>query len=134
MMRPSRFRHLVVALVVLATWVAVAEAQQPLLVDRGGRVLATPQVSAIYLGDYWLTAEGASDRARFDAFIPAWLAGPSITDVLAQYRVTSASFTASEIVQGASPVEFPDADAQALIQQELAAGRITGGAEAVHVI
>ena len=134
MVRPSRFRHLLIAAFVLAVWVSAAEAQQPLLVDRGGRVLTTPQVSAIYLGNYWLTTQGASDRGRIDAFLPTWLAGPSITDVLAQYRVTSASFTSSEVVQGASPVDFTDADAQALVQQELAAGRITGAAQAVHVI
>jgi hypothetical protein len=125
---------LVLVTAVIAAWVAVALAASPLLVDRGGRVLSTPQVSAIYFGDYWSTPQGASDALHLDAFLQAWVAGPSVTGVLAQYRVGSGSFASSDKVGGAAPVAFTDADAQALVQQELAAGRVVSGDQTVHVV
>src|SRR5438309_1902581 len=64
----------------------------PLLVNHGGKVLTAPQVSGIYLGGYWSTAQGASDALHTDTFIQTWLSGPSVTGVLAQYGVGSASF------------------------------------------
>src|SRR5438477_1677077 len=127
-------RLLAVVAILIAVWVTVAVGAAALLVDRGGTVLTNPQISAIYLGDYWVTPQGASDAQHTDSFLQAWLAGPSVTDVLAQYRVTAASFASSDKVGGASPAQFADADAQALVRQELAAGRVVGGTQAVHVI
>ena len=137
MLKERPFRRVVlVTIVVAAAWAALATADHlgVRLTDRGGRVLATPQVSAIYLGDYWLTGQGVSDQGRIDSFLQTWLTGPAITGVLAQYRVTSASFATSEILRGTVTSPFSDLDAQAVIQQELAANRIVGGPEAVHVI
>jgi hypothetical protein len=125
---------LVLVVAVAAVWVAVALAATPLLVDRGGRVLTAPQVSAIYLGDYWSTTQGSAEALHLDAFLRAWIAGPSVTGVLAQYRVGPGTFSASDKVTTASPAQFTDANAQALVQQELAAKRVVGGPQAVHVI
>jgi hypothetical protein len=118
----------------VSVWVAVAIGAAALLVDHGGTVLTSPQVTAIYLGDYWVTSQGASDAFHTDSFLQAWLAGPSVSVVLAQYRVASASFASSDKVAGASPAQFTDADAQALVKKELAAGRVAGGGQTVHVI
>ncbi len=125
---------LVLAAAVAAVWVAVALAAAPQLVDRGGPVLTAPQVSAIYLGDYWSTTQGSAEALHFDAFLKAWIAGPSVTGVLAQYRVGPGSFSSSDKVTVASPAGFTDANAQALVQQELAARRVVGGPQTVHVI
>ena len=118
----------------VAVWVAAALAATPLLVDRGGPVLSAPQVSAIYLGDYWSTTQGAAEALHIDAFLRAWVAGPSVTGVLAQYRVGAGRFSSSDKVTTASPAGFTDANAQALVQQELAAKRVVGGPQTVHVI
>ena len=124
-----------VLVAVLALRVAlVAAAPAAVLTDHGGRVLSSPQVSAIFLGDYWVTSQGANEAFPIDAFLQAWLAGPSVTDVLAQYRVTSAGFSSSDKVPGASPEQFTDADAQALVQEEIAARRGVAGDDTVHVI
>jgi hypothetical protein len=120
-----------VALVLVTVAVAVGA---PLLVDHGGKVLTTPQVTAIYLGDYWATQQGASDALYTDTFLQTWLAGPSVTGVLAQYRIVSASFASSDKVAAASPAQFTDADAQALVQQEIAAGRVVNGPQTIHVV
>jgi hypothetical protein len=125
---------LVLAAAVVAVWAAVALGATPLLVDHGGRVLSTPRVSAIYLGDYWSTPQGAGEALHLDAFLQAWIAGPSVTGVLAQYRVGAGSFASSDKVAGASPVTFTDTDAQALVRQELAAGRVVSGSQTVHVV
>jgi hypothetical protein len=125
---------LVLAAALVAAWVAVALAATPLLVDRGGRVLTAPRVSAIYLGDYWSTPQGAAEAQHLDAFLQAWVVGPSVTGVLAQYRVGAGSFSSSDKVTGAAPAGFTDANARALVQQELAAKRVVGGAQMVHVI
>lgn len=130
--RPAR--HVLLATVVIAVWVGVAAAGPALLVDHGGRVLGNPQVSAIYLGDYWTARQGASDLLHTDAFLQAWIAGPSVTGVLAQYGVSAGSFVSSVTVAGAAPLEFTDAAAQALVQQQLAARRVVGGDETVHVV
>jgi hypothetical protein len=122
------------ATAVLAPWVAVAAGADALLVDHGGKVLATPQVSAIYLGDYWVTRPGASDALHTDVFLQAWLVGPSVPGVLAQYGVGAGSFASSDTVGGASPSQFTDADAQALVQQEIAAGGVVTGDQTVHVV
>jgi hypothetical protein len=128
----------VVGLLVFVALLALGRATdaQPaaLLVDHGGRVLTAPQVSAIYLGDFWAAGQGAGEALHTDAFLQAWLAGPSVTDVLAQYRVASASFASANTVPGASPAQFTDADAQALLQQEIAAGRVVAGEQMVHVV
>lgn len=134
MQKARDFGFAVVIIALVALWVEVAAAQTPLLVFRGGRVLDTPQVSAIYVGDYWSTSAGLADASSTDAFLGSWTVGPSVTDVLAQYDVQSVAFTGSTPVSGAAPVEFTDADAQALVQQELAAGNVTGGRQAVHVV
>src|SRR5260370_323683 len=94
-------RLFVVAGAVLVVFVAVALGA-PLLVNHGGKVLTTPQVTAIYLGNYWSMPQGASDALHNDAFLQAWLSGPSVTDVLAQYGVVAASFASSEKVAGAA--------------------------------
>ena len=97
-------------------------------------MLTTPQVSGIYLGDYWSTAQGASDALHTDTFIQTWLSGPSMTDVLAQYGVGGASFASSVKVAATSPLQFTDADAQALVQQQIAAGRVVFGDQTIQVI
>lgn len=130
--RASRFVVLTTA--VIAVWVAVAAGAAPLLVDRGGRVLASPRVSAIYFGDHWATREGAGEALHTDAFLQAWIAGPSVTGVLAQYGVGGGSVLGSATVPGGAPAGFTDADAQALVQRELAAGRVAGGDDTVHVL
>ena len=132
-------RSRVVGLLVFVALLALngaSQAQQPaaLLTDHGGRVLTGPQVSAIYLGDFWAAGQGASEALHSDTFLQTWLGGPSITDVLAQYRVTSATFVSSGKVAGAAPVQFGDADVQALVQQEIAAGRVVNGDQTVHVV
>jgi hypothetical protein len=104
------------------------------LVDHGGRVLSNPQVSAIYLGDYWATRQGASDALHTDTFLQTWLAGASMTDVLAQYGVGAGSFAGSDKVPGGAPAPFTDADAQALVQQEIAARRVVAGDQTIHVV
>jgi hypothetical protein len=136
MLKACYIWHLTLAAVLVAVSITLAAAQSPqaLLVDKGGRVLTDPTVSAIYVGDYWNTSQGLADQAHIDAFLPAWLKGLSVTAVLSQYRVATASFTSSDKVAGAAPFEFTDDDAQALVQQELAAGRIVSGDQAVHVI
>jgi hypothetical protein len=125
---------LVLVLAVVAVWAASAVGATPLLVDQGGRVLSAPQVSAIYLGDYWLSGQGAADAAHLDAFLQMWIDGPSVTDVLAQYRIAPGRFTNSDKVPGAVPAEFTDADAQALVQQEIAARRVVASPQTVHVV
>src|SRR3954470_11217253 len=125
---------ILLTIALLAVGVAVAVGADALVVDHGGTVLSAPQVSAIYLGDFWVTSPGGSDALHTDAFLQAWLAGPSVTDVLAQYRVGAAGFASSDKVRGASPAQFSDADAQALVQQEIAAGRAVNGAQTIHVI
>src|SRR2546430_13208832 len=96
---------LVGAIVAVSMGVAVGA---PLLVNHGGKVLTAPQVSGVYLGDYWSTAQGASDALHTDTFIQTWLSGPSVTDVLAQYGIGGASFASSVKVAGASPLQFRD--------------------------
>jgi hypothetical protein len=109
-------------------------ATTPLLVHRGGVVLASPQVSAIYVGDYWRTPAGAADALANDAFLQAWVAGPGASRTLAQYGVGAGSFASSEVLGGTPPSPFTDAEAQAIVQQELAAGRVVNGLQTVHVI
>ncbi|MBM4440994.1 MAG: hypothetical protein FJ027_11270 [Candidatus Rokubacteria bacterium] len=130
--RSAGFAALVLA--VIALWADVAAAQVPRLVDHGGRVLSAPQVSPIYVGDYWATRPGAADALHTDAFLQTWLAGPSLSDVLAQYRVPRAAFASSDLVTGAAPAVFTEADAAALVQQERAAGRVFTDAQAVYVL
>jgi len=113
---------------------AQTAAPAALLVDHGGRVLTAPQVTAIYLGDFWAAGPGASEALHTNSFLQAWLAGPSITDVLLQYRVASANFVTSTTAAGVAPAQFADADAQALVQQEIAAGRVVPGDQTVHVV
>src|SRR5438876_8212670 len=122
---------LVGAIVAVSVGVALGA---PLLVNHGGKVLTAPQVSGIYLGDYWSTSQGASDALHTDTFIQTWLSGPSVTGVLAQYGVGSASFASSVKVAATSPLQFTDADAQALVQQQIAAGRVVSGDQTIQVI
>ena len=130
-MRSSRFLVLIGAIVAVSVGVAVGA---PLLVNHGGKVLTAPQVSGIYLGDYWSTAQGASDALHTDTFIQTWLSGPSVTGVLAQYGVGSASFASSVKVAATSSLQFTDADARALVQQQIAAGRVVSGDQTIQVI
>jgi len=61
---------------VLALSVGAAMGAAAQLVDHGGTVLTNPQVTAIYLGDYWSTRQGNADAFHTDAFLGAWIAGP----------------------------------------------------------
>jgi hypothetical protein len=127
-------RLVVLAAAVLIVSVAGAVGAPGRLVDHGGKVLSSPQVSAIYLGDYWVTRQGASDALHTDTFLQTWLAGASVTDVLAQYGVVAGSFASSDKVSGGAPAQFTDADAQALVQQEIAARRVVAGDQTIHVV
>ena len=107
--RPMRTRVVgLLVLLVLLVLPGPSEAQTTpppaLLVDHGGRVLVAPQVNAIYLGDFWAAGQGASESTHANTFLQTWLGGPSITDVLAQYRVTSASFVSSTTAAGPAPL------------------------------
>ncbi|HYE91956.1 MAG TPA: hypothetical protein VEA38_13085, partial [Terriglobales bacterium] len=133
-MQNARSAGFAVLLAVLALWADLAAAQTPRLVDHGGRVLSAPQVSPIYLGSYWATPQGQADALNTDAFLQTWLVGPGITDVLAQYRVRRAVFASSDRVPDPAPAVFTEANAVALVQRELAFGRVFAGAEAVYVI
>ena len=139
-MQPTRaFERRYAGLVVLAAAVLIVSVAGAVgapgrLVDHGGKVLSNPQVSAIYLGDYWLTRQGASDALHTDTFLQTWLAGASVTDVLAQYGVVAGSFASSDKVSGVAPAQFTDADAQALVQQEIAARRVVAGDQTIHVV
>src|SRR5437667_207440 len=130
-MRSPRLLVLVGAIVAVSVGVAVGA---PLLVNHGGKVLTAPQVSGIYLGDYWSTAQGASDALHTDTFIQTWLSGPSVTGVLAQFGVGRPSFASSVKVAGAAPLQFTDADAQTLVQQQIAAGHVVSGDQTIQVI
>src|SRR5829696_7069625 len=93
----------------------VVAGAQALLVDNGGRVLATPRISAIYFGVHWTTPTGGAEAQRNDTFLATWVGGPSVTDVLRQYRVTSATFVGAETVLAVAPELFTDAEAQNLV-------------------
>jgi hypothetical protein len=134
MPKPRRpgFTALLLTLALLGLPAAVGA--QALLVDNGGRVLATPRISAIYFGVHWTTATGVAEAQRNDTFLATWVGGPSVTDVLRQYRVASASFVGSETVPAVAPPLFTDEDAQNLVKEEIAAGRVPSGPETVQVI
>ncbi len=139
-MQPTRaFERRYAGLVVLAAAVLIVSVTGAVgapvrLVDHDGKVLSNPQVSAIYLGDYWVTRQGASEALHIDIFLQTWLAGPSMTDVLAQYGVVAGSFASADTVSGGAPAQFTDADAQALVQQEIAARRVVAGDQTIHVV
>ena len=98
--RFSGLAALLLAVIVVSGTVAAAT---PLLVHRGGVVLSNPQVSAIYVGEYWRTSVGAADALANDAFLQSWAAGPGAARTLAQYGVNAGSFASSEVLGGTPP-------------------------------
>jgi hypothetical protein len=102
------------------------------LTFQGGKVLSSPQLQPIYLGDYWGTAQGASDRSYNDGFCGEVVGGKH-EGLLGQYGVAAGSFAPSVAVPGA-PTRVTEADVISLVKGQLASGAVKDGPQTVHMV
>jgi hypothetical protein len=102
------------------------------LTFRGGKVLSKPQLQPIYLGDYWKTAPGKSDRSYNDGFCSEVVGGRH-QGLLGQYGVGAGSFSPSVAVAG-KPARVTEADVVKLVKGQIAASAVQDGPQTVHMV
>jgi len=81
---------------------AAGPAIAPNLKNMGGKVLTRPSLSMLYLGSYWRTERGASERQHIDGFARTYEQSP-VQGVLAQYGAGPARFAGTRVIDGVAP-------------------------------
>jgi hypothetical protein len=102
------------------------------LTFHGGKVLKAPVFQPIYVGDYWKTTTGAADRTYNDAFAKDLVSGGHEA-LLGQYGVGTGSTAPSTVVAG-KPKTMTQAQVEALVKKQVAAGAVADGPETVHMV
>jgi hypothetical protein len=98
---------------------------RPHLDYYGGNVLNRPSVTNIYVGDYWGTKAGRSDRASTDAFTKDFVKNPQSTGIWKQYGGGAGSFRGSTVDRAeARPKTIGEDQIKSIINQQIASGKV----------
>jgi hypothetical protein len=92
------------------------------LTFHGGKVLASPDVVPVYVGDYWPTLPGKRDRARNDAAMAALVKDPGQTALWQEYGGGPGTTSPSKVLAGVEGERFTKEDVEALVAGELRKG------------
>ena len=93
------------------------------MIDHGGRVLKHVEVAPVYIGNYWKTAGGASDRAHNDAAMANLVKNKGMTGIWKQYGAGSGTTRPSVELGVSNPSRLTQAQVAALVKEEVASGR-----------
>ncbi len=109
---------------------------RPHLDYYGGNVLNHPNVSNIYVGDYWGTKAGRSDRSSTDAFTKDFLENPQSTGILKQYGGGAGTFRGSSIHRtNGTPQTIGEDQIQNVINQQIASGKArSNGDQSIYTV
>lgn len=111
-----------------------ASVTSPQLTFRGGKVLENPQFVPIYLGQYWSTKVGKSDRAYFDKFCRD-LPQSDYTSVWKQYGAGAGECVGSDIAKAPRRINVGEAQIQQIVQAEISSRRVpTTNGETVYTV
>jgi len=92
------------------------------LTFHGGKVLASPDVVPVYVGDYWQTLQGRRDRARNDAAMAALVKDPGLTAIWQEYGGGAGTTSRSKVLPGATGDRFTKEDVEGLVASEVQKG------------
>jgi hypothetical protein len=93
------------------------------LTNHGGKVLEKMDVTPVYVGDYWKSADGQQLRAHNDAAVADLVKNPGMNGVWAQYGVGKGSVSPSLGVSMANPKRLNQAQIEALVKQQVLSGK-----------
>ena len=92
------------------------------LTFHGGKVLASPDVVPIYVGEYWQTLPGKRDRARNDAAMAALVKDRGQTALWQEYGGGPGTTSRSKVLAGVEGERFTKEDVEALVAAEVREG------------
>ncbi len=110
------------------------EPQAPHLEYHGGKVIAHMKVISVYLGGYWSTAEGISDRRYLDTFGKKLLVS-RYTSVWREYGAGPGTFVGSVAVPTVRyPKRVTDAMVQRVVSQMRATSNLPAAEDTVYTV
>jgi hypothetical protein len=93
-------------------------------VDHGGRILKHVDVAPVYLGDYWKTSAGASDRKFNDGAMANLVKNKGMTGLWKQYGAGAGTTHGSVAVGAGNPRQMTQAQVAALVKAQIASGTL----------
>lgn len=116
-----------------ATGPAPTSTMTPHLTYYGGAVLDKPVLHGIYVGDYWSSAQGQKDVTHNDAFMKD-IGNSSLPTTWMEYGAGRSTFGGSALVGGGSPTVITDAQAQQIVKDAIASGKVTKDAQGIYQV
>src|SRR5262249_32668462 len=92
------------------------------LTFHGGKVLRSPDVTPVYVGAYWQTAEGKRDRARNDGAMAALVKDSGQTGLWEEYGSGPGTTSKSRVLSSVERRDFSKEDVEALVQAQIRSG------------
>jgi hypothetical protein len=106
----------------------------PNLQYNGGAILPNPNVADIYVGGYWQTGPGQSDRSYNDAFSGDIVKNPAYNSLWAQYGVGQGSFLGSTNVGCGTPSVVTDSDIQRIVLNQKMSGKFGDNPQTIYTV
>lgn len=100
----------------------------------GGGVLNKPEVTNMYIGDYFNTAQGQKDVQHNDAFMKDYVQNKDTVGIWHQYGVDAGTTQASHVLPGAikSNAVITQKQIESMLQKAVADGTVKPGAQSIY--
>lgn len=100
------------------------QSNQPHLENFGGKLLKSPKFISAFLGNYWQSPDGSSERAFQDRFAK-YLVRSEYTSIWKQYGIDKGTFLSSTVLAPPSEVStITDSGIQQVLKKALTSGDI----------
>jgi hypothetical protein len=105
----------------------------PNLKNMGGKVLTRPSISMIFMGAYWRTPQGTSERQHITGFARSYESNP-VQGVLAQYGAGAARFAGGQVIDEISPRHIGRAALREIVMSQARAAGPNRDPQRIHTV